>query len=72
MKLPTYKLTFIGVFGFGIAALSLSANAAEDLSYTYLEIDNINLDIDEVGDSGNVLVDLDNGGGWGARGSSIA
>jgi hypothetical protein len=29
----------------------------------------VNLNIDEVGDSGSVLDDLDNGGGWAARGS---
>lgn len=69
MNLPTNKLNFIGVLGFGLASLSLSVNAAEGLSYTYLELDYINLDIDEVGDSGSVIDDLDNGSGWGARGS---
>jgi len=68
-KLSTDKLSLITALGFGIATISLSANAAEDLSYSYLEIDYINLNIDEVGDSGSVLDDLDNGGGWGARGS---
>jgi len=69
MKLPSNKLNFISVLGFGIASLSFAANAADDLSYTYLELDYINLNIDEVGDSGSVLDDLDNGGGWGVRGS---
>lgn len=68
-KLSTNKLSLITALGFGIATISISANAAEDLSYSYLELDYINLNIDEVGDSGSVLDDLDNGGGWGARGS---
>lgn len=43
--------------------------AADDLSYTYLEADYINLDIDDVGDDGNVIDDFDNGDGFAVRGS---
>lgn len=63
------KFGLITALGFSLATLTTSAIAAEDLSYSFLEIDYINLNIDEVGDSGSVLDDLDNGGGWGARGS---
>ena len=69
MKLTSNKMNFIGMLGFGIAALSFSASAEQELSYSYLELDYINLDIDEVGDSGDALDDLDNGDGWGVRGS---
>jgi len=73
MQPTSTKLNLFSALGFGLASLSMSANAAEpanaDLSYTYLELDYINLDIDEVGDSGSVLDDLDNGSGWGADGS---
>lgn len=69
MKLSIKKLIIITAFGSSIATITAFASAAEDLSYSYLELDYINLNIDEVGDSGSVLDDLDNGGGWGARGS---
>lgn len=69
MKLTPNTMNFISMLGFGIAALSFSASAAQELSYSYLELDYINLDIDEVGDSGDALDDLDNGDGWGVRGS---
>jgi hypothetical protein len=69
MKFSINKLMLLTALGSSAAVLSAAADAAEDLSYTFLEIDYINLNIDEVGDSGSVLDDLDNGGGWGARGS---
>lgn len=62
-------LNFIAVLGIGLVSYSAFSVAAEDLSYSYLELDYINLNIDEVGDSGSVLDDLDNGGGWGIRGA---
>jgi hypothetical protein len=43
--------------------------AADDLSFTYLEADYINLDIDDVGDDGNIIDDFDNGNGYAIRGS---
>ena len=53
-----------------ICAISpISAFAADDLSYTYLEADYINLDIDDFGDDGSALDDFDNGNGYGFRGS---
>lgn len=69
MKLTRNKLKFIDLLGLGIATISNLAYTAEDFSYTYPELDYINLNIDLVGDSGSVLEDLDNGGGWGARGA---
>jgi hypothetical protein len=69
MNLSLSKVSLIAAFGCGIATLVATADAAEDLSYSYLELDYINLNIDEVGNSGSVLDDLDNGGGWGLRGS---
>lgn len=69
MKLLATKLSVIGLLGLGITTIPVSASAAEDLDYTYLELDYINLNIDQVGDSGSTLDDMDNGGGWGARGA---
>jgi hypothetical protein len=69
MKLSLNKISLITALGCGVAAFTTSIYGAEDLSYTYLELDYINLDIDEVGDSGSILDDIDNGGGWGFRGS---
>lgn len=52
----------------GLLALPLSGMAAEGLSYGYLEIDYVNLDVDEPGD--DVFDrDFDNGGGWGIQAS---
>lgn len=48
---------------------SVRAAQPGGLSYSYIEGDYINLNIDEVGDSGSVLDDLDNGGGWDVRGA---
>src|SRR5690606_256453 len=52
----------------GLLALPISGMAAEGLSYGYLEIDYVNLDVDEPGD--DVFDrDFDNGGGWGIQAS---
>lgn len=69
MNLLQKKLNLIAVLGIGLVSYSASTIAAEDLRYSYLELDYINLNIDEVGDSGSVLDDLNNGGGWGIRGA---
>jgi hypothetical protein len=69
MHLPTNKISLITALSCAVATFSVTANAGEGLSYSYLELDYINLNIDEVGDSGSVLDDLDNGGGWGVRGA---
>jgi hypothetical protein len=69
MNLSANKISLIAALSCGIATFSMSANAAEGLSYSYVELDYITLNIDEVGDSGTVLDDLDNGGGWGVQGS---
>ncbi|MCW8194405.1 hypothetical protein F6455_06370 [Proteobacteria bacterium 005FR1] len=53
----------------GLAIVPLSSFAVEDLSYTYIEADYVDLDIDEYGDSGDFLDDFDNGSGWALRGS---
>lgn len=52
----------------GLAFVPLSGFAVEDLSYTYLEVDYINLDVDEAGDN-NSLRDIDDGDGIAFRGS---
>jgi hypothetical protein len=46
-----------------------TATAAADLSYTYFEVDYINLDIDDFDDSDGLAEDFDDGDGWGLRGS---
>jgi hypothetical protein len=51
------------------AVVPVAGMAADDLSYTYLQADYINLDIDDVGDNGDVLDDFDNGNGFAIRGS---
>ncbi|MEX1032676.1 MAG: hypothetical protein WDZ30_04900 [Cellvibrionaceae bacterium] len=51
-----------------LAIAPLSAYGVDDLSYTYLEADFVNLDIDEVGDNDS-LSDLDDGNGIAFRGS---
>ncbi len=57
------------------AALPIATASAQttgtdgELSYTFLEVDYVNLDIDSVGDEGDFLDDFDNGGGYGFRGS---
>src|SRR5690554_2717283 len=48
-------------------ALPAGATAAEGLSYGFIEIDYINLDIDEPEEM--LDRDFDNGGGWGIHGS---
>lgn len=53
----------------GLAFIPLSGFAVDDLSYTYLEADYINLDIDEFGEGGDFEDDFDNGNGWAVRGS---
>ena len=64
MKLFSTALTALAV------AASGSAMAQQDrLSYSYLELNYINLDIDEVGEGGDFLDDLENGNGWGISGS---
>lgn len=40
-----------------------------DLSYTWLQLDYANLDVDDYGDEGNLLDDFDNGAGWAVSGS---
>jgi hypothetical protein len=50
-------------------ALPVTALAAADLSYTYLEIDYINLDIDDFNDNDGLIEDFDDGSGWGVNGS---
>ncbi len=53
----------------GVLLLPAGAMAQEGLSYTWLELNYVNLDIDQVGDSGNFVDDFDNGGGFGVQGS---
>lgn len=53
----------------GLAIFPLSSLAVEDLSYTYIEADYINLDVDEFGEGGDFEDDFDNGDGWAIRGS---
>lgn len=50
-------------------ALPVTAQAAADLSYTSLEVDYINLDIDDFNDNDGLAEDFDDGSGWGVRGS---
>ncbi|MGH8494700.1 MAG: outer membrane beta-barrel protein [Gammaproteobacteria bacterium] len=49
--------------------LPFAAWSAGDLSYTYLEADYVNLDVDAFGDAGDFVDDFDNGGGFAVRGS---
>jgi hypothetical protein len=53
----------------GLLALPGASFAAEGLSYTYLEADYLNLDVDAFGDEGDFLDDFDNGSGFLAEGS---
>jgi hypothetical protein len=53
----------------GLALVPLSGLAVEDLSYTYLEADYLNVDVDEFGEGGDFEDDFDNGDGWAIRGS---
>lgn len=73
MRLTTKKPQLICKLAIGLCAVTLFAPvtvlAAEGLSYSYLQLGYVNLNIDEVGDSGSVLDDIDNGGGWAASGS---
>lgn len=50
-------------------ALPVTALAAADLSYTYFEVDYINLDIDDFNDNDGLVEDFNDGGGWGVNGS---
>jgi hypothetical protein len=50
-------------------ALPATAQAAADLSYTFFEVDYINLDIDDFNDDDGLVEDFDDGNGWGLRGS---
>lgn len=73
MRLSTKKPQPIRKLAAGICAFALLAPvtvlAADGLSYSYLQLGYVNLNIDEVGDSGSLLDDIDNGGGWAASGS---
>jgi hypothetical protein len=46
----------------------LAQDANDELSYTYLEVDWLNLDIDAF-DDGDLIEDFDDGDGWGVQGS---
>ena len=46
-----------------------AADAGDDLSYGYLEVDYINLDIDQPGEDNAFDGDFDNGGGYGISAS---
>jgi hypothetical protein len=67
MRLTTKKLQLNCKLVAGICAFALLAPvtvlAADTLSYSYLQLGYVNLNIDEVGDSGSLLDDKDNGGG---------
>ena len=73
MRLTTKKPQLIFKLATGLCAFTLlgpvTALAADGLSYSYLQVGYVNLNIDEVGDSGSLLDDIDNGGGWAASGS---
>jgi hypothetical protein len=70
---PTFKLgvpmNYQKLIATVFALTPVAGMAADDLSYTYLQADYINLDIDDVGDNGDVLDDFDNGNGYAVRGS---
>lgn len=53
----------------GLTLVPLASFAAEDLSYTYIEADYVNVDIDDYGEDGDFLDEFDNGDGWALRGS---
>lgn len=50
-------------------ALPLAGWSSEDLSYTYLEVGYLNLDIDDFDDSDSLREDFDDGHGWAVQGS---
>jgi len=52
-----------------LLAAPVGAQAAADLSYTFFEVDYINLDIDDFNDGDSLREDFDDGSGWGLRGS---
>lgn len=56
-----------------VAFCSLQPVAAQstdgELSYTFLELDYVNLDVDVVDDGEGLIDDIDDGGGFGIRGS---
>lgn len=55
----------------GVCLIPVSAFAQDggDLSYTYVELDYINLDVDQPGEDEILRDDFDNGGGYGLSGS---
>ncbi len=48
---------------------SISTMANEHLSYTWIELDYVNLDIDGYDNDRNIIEDLNDGNGWGVHGS---
>lgn len=48
---------------------AMAADGSSPLSYSWLELDYVNLDIDGVGGGNNIVDDFDNGGGFGVKGS---
>lgn len=73
MRLTMKKSKVVCKLTAGLCAFTLlapvTALAADGLSYSYLQVGYVNLNIDEVGDSGSLIDDIDNGGGWAASGS---
>jgi len=53
----------------GLLTMPGFASAADDLSYSFIEGDYINLSIDPYDEDGTLLEDFDDGNGWGARAS---
>ena len=51
------------------SALAAHGDPNGSLSYTFLEVDYVNLDVDDLDDDEGLIEDLDDGGGWGVRGS---
>ena len=52
-----------------VSTASAQAGTDGDLSYTYFEVDYVNLDVDVVDDGEGGLEDIDDGSGYGFRGS---
>lgn len=68
MRNPTLPLIVPAAFALACLPLAASAQSgSEGLSYTFLEADYINVDVDSPGE--DVFEDFDDGDGWAVRGS---
>ena len=68
MRNPLSLLIFATLLGLQTIGASAQSRNPE-LSYTWLEADYLNLDVDDFDDDEDLIDDWDDGDGWGVRGS---